>query len=116
MRPLILILLTIILFLLVIAAILAGAVGIAYVLRWVWPAIDPGSATIVSLIALLVTLYLAWQLISLAPIKATGIDDDEEDNDEDDEEEARRTRRAIWRIQPDTEVYRPKRRRRKRRG
>lgn len=113
-------LLVIILFLLVIAALLAGAVGIAYTLRWVWPAIDLGSATIVGLMALLVTIQLARRFIILVSgeeIKTDDdVDEDEDEDEEENEEEARRIRRAIWRVQPDTEVYIPKRRRRRRRG
>jgi hypothetical protein len=108
-------LLAIILFLLVIAALLAGAVGIAYVLRWVWPVIDHGSATIVGLMALLVTIQLARRFISLTSSAETETGD-EEDEEEDYEEEARRVRRLLWRVQPDTEVHIPKRRRRRRRG
>jgi hypothetical protein len=116
MRLLILILLAIILLLLVISAMLAGAIGIAHVLRWAWPAIDPGSATIVGLMALLVTIQLAKRLISLASREETEADEDEDKGDEDvDVEEARRIRRVMWRVRPDTEAYIPKRRRRRRR-
>jgi hypothetical protein len=110
-----LVLLAIVLFLLTIAALLAGAVGIAYVLRWVWPAIDPGSATIVGLMALLVTIQLARRFISLMPSEEVETEE-EDDDDDNDEEEARQIKRVLWRVRPDAEVYIPKRRRRKRRG
>lgn len=108
-------LLAIILFLLVIATLLAGAVGVAYVLRWVWPAIDPGSAAIVGLMALLVTIQLTRRVIVLASSEETETGEEEEEEEEK-EEESRRVRRALWRVSPDTEVYIPKRRRRRQRG
>ncbi|MCI0391817.1 MAG: hypothetical protein MOB07_23990 [Acidobacteria bacterium] len=113
----ILILTAVTLFLLGLAAMLGGAVGIAYVLRWVWPAIDLGSATIAALIALLATSYLAGRVINAVSREEIETDDDDDnDDDGDDDDEASRIRRGIWRVPPTKEVYVQKRRRRGRRG
>jgi membrane protein implicated in regulation of membrane protease activity len=113
----ILIILAITLFLLALTAMLAGAVGAAYVLRWVWPAIDLGSATIACLIALLATSYLAGRFINVVSREEIETDDDDDnDDDGDDDDEASRIRRALWRVPPTKEVYVQKRRRRGRRG
>jgi len=115
MELVILILLIVILFLLVIAAMLAGAVGIAFVLRWVWPAIDPGSATIAGLIALLVTAYLTGRVISLVSREEVELDEDNDDDDDDDDLTVR-GRQVLWKVQPAKGISGQRRRRRRQRG
>jgi len=112
MELLFLILLAIVLVLLVVAGMLAGAVGIAYVLRWVWPAIDLGSATIAGLIALLVTVYLAGRVIVAVSREEVETDDDDDDDDDD----TVRGRQVLWKVQPAKEFPGPRRRRRRQRG
>jgi membrane protein implicated in regulation of membrane protease activity len=116
METLFIILLLILVFLLVIAAMLAGAVGIAYALRWVWPAIDLGSATIVGLISLLAAIYLASRVARASARDKTGTNGDEDDEQDEDDEELVRRRRMLLQEASDEDFPVPRRRRRRRRG
>lgn len=85
----------ILVFVVILVVILGLGIGLGYTLRWVWPAIDPGTGILIGVVTAGVTLHYFFRVLNFLELLPTPIDpglllsnkgaDKDEDEDEHDE-------------------------------